>query len=62
LIKPEKIQGSFSNRDEKSIILVKVLVNREGLEPEEELLLHKPLLKIRDLTDEDIRLIRKNLV
>ncbi|MCK5055995.1 MAG: hypothetical protein KAT34_05030 [Candidatus Aminicenantes bacterium] len=62
LIKPEKIQGSFSNKDEKSIVLVKVLVNREGLEPEEELLLHKPLLKIRDLTDEDIRLIRKNLV
>jgi len=62
LIKPEEIQGSFSIKDEKSIVLAKVLVNREGLEPEEELLLHKPLLKIKDLTDEDIRLIRKNLV
>lgn len=61
LIKPEKIQGSFNNKDSNSIILVKVLVNKEGLEPEEELLFNKPLLKIRNLEENDIRLLRKNL-
>jgi hypothetical protein len=61
LVKAEKIQGSFSNRDPHSIILVKVLVNKEGVEPEEELFFSKSLLKIRDLGDRDIRLLRKNL-
>lgn len=61
LIKPEKIQGSFKNKDSNSIILVKILVNKEGLEPEKELLFYRPLLKIRDLEENDIRLLRKNL-
>lgn len=61
LIKAEKIQGNFSKSDLKSIILVKVLLNREGLEPEEELLFHRSLLKIKDLNDDDIQLLKKNL-
>lgn len=61
LIKAEKIQGTFSNKDSKSVLLVKMLLNMEGLELEEELLIYRPLLKIKDLTETDIQILKKNL-
>jgi hypothetical protein len=38
-----------------------MLMNMEGLELEEELLLFRPLLKIKDLTETDIQILKKNL-
>ncbi|MCK4763264.1 MAG: hypothetical protein KAW12_13790 [Candidatus Aminicenantes bacterium] len=62
LLKAEKMQENFDSGDSETILLAKVLLNREGLEPEVELLFHRDLLKLRDLKDGDIKVLKKNLI
>lgn len=55
LNRAEKMPEIFINRNARTIIRVKVLANREGSEPEVELLFHQGLLKLGDLENENLQ-------
>lgn len=57
--KAETMPQYFRDKKPETIILAKVLENRDGPEPEVELPLNKKLLKISDLTVEHINKIKK---
>ena len=51
----------FKDDKAETVMLAKVFANRDGYEPDVELLFNRELLKITDLKDKDIQIIKKEL-
>ena len=57
--KASLMPGYFKDEKPETIMLTKVFANRDGFEPDVELLFNRQLLKISDLKEKDIQTIKK---